>query len=64
MHLQDTAFEIHMYLGQGRTLDNPEYTVGENHGFILYLRQDKGSEYQWSRAEEIINDGYRSVGLV
>jgi len=51
-------YEIHIYLGtaciaQGSQHNNP---VGEKHPILFYLRENKDSEYNDSKAKQIVTN--------
>src|SRR5438067_10325160 len=59
-------FEITVFLGTAKAShNNPQrYKVGEEHPILLFLRQEKGSAHDWSRASNLFEEkGWFNVSL-
>lgn len=48
--------EVHIFLGTAIIAEDhtSNYPIGEKHAILLFLREDIGSEYNLTRAKEII----------
>ncbi len=57
-------YEIHIYLGTACIAEESahKYPVGEKHAILFYLKEAKDSEYNHSKAKEIVtNLGFDKV---